>query len=67
VVEVNHPYKKQCVIRKLREDETELLQDFLYEAIFVPEGKEPPERNIIELPEAFIQSILVSMQTITAW
>lgn len=51
VVKVNHPYKKQCVIRKLREDETELLRDFLYEAIFVPEDTEPPERNIIELPE----------------
>ena len=38
-------------LRKLREDETELLKDFLYEAIFVPEGLEPPGRSIIEQPE----------------
>ena len=40
-----------CVIRRLRENETELLKDFLYEAIFIPEGVEPPEREIIEQPE----------------
>ena len=38
-------------LRKLREDETELLKDFLYEAIFIPEGLEPPDRSIIEQPE----------------
>ena len=38
-------------IRELRPDETELLKDFLYEAIFIPEGVTPPERSIIELPE----------------
>ncbi len=38
-------------IREIREDEIALLQDFLYEAIFIPEGVEPPERNIIEQPE----------------
>ncbi|MBQ9661969.1 MAG: GNAT family N-acetyltransferase [Oscillospiraceae bacterium] len=38
-------------IRKLRDDETELLKDFLYEAIFIPEGMEPPDRSIIERPE----------------
>ena len=44
--------KKQTVIlRNLREDETELLKDFLYEAIFVPEGMETPDRSIIEKPE----------------
>ena len=25
-------------LRNLREDETDLLKDFLYEAIFIPEG-----------------------------
>ena len=39
------------LIRKLRRDETELLKEFLYEAIFIPEGIQPPERSIIELPE----------------
>ena len=38
-------------LRNLREDETELLKDFLYEAIFVPEGVMPPDREIIEQPE----------------
>ena len=38
-------------LRNLREDETELLKDFLYEAIFVPEGIVPPDREIIEQPE----------------
>ena len=39
------------LIRKLRADETALLKDFLYEAIFIPEGAEPPAREIVELPE----------------
>ena len=38
-------------IRKLKNDETELLKDFLYEAIFIPEGVEPPDRSIILRPE----------------
>lgn len=38
-------------IRELRKGEEELLKDFLYEAIFIPEGVEPPARDIIELPE----------------
>ena len=42
------------IIRKLRDDETELLKDFLYEAIYIPDGIQPPERSIIELPELSI-------------
>ncbi len=38
-------------LREIRENEYDLLKDFLYEAIFIPEGVEPPERDIIELPE----------------
>ncbi len=38
-------------LRNLRVDETNLLKDFLYEAIFIPEGVEPPAREIIERPE----------------
>ncbi len=37
--------------RELKETEYDLLRDFLYEAIFIPEGVEPPAREIIELPE----------------
>ena len=39
------------LIRKLRADETALLKDFLYEAIFIPEGAAPPPRDIVERPE----------------
>jgi len=39
------------IIRRLKDNETELLKDFLYEAIFIPEGVEPPPREIIEQPE----------------
>ena len=42
---------EDILIRKLRADETDLLKDFLYEAIFIPEGVEPPARDIVERPE----------------
>ena len=32
-------------IRILGAEETDLLKDFLYEAIFIPEGVEPPDRD----------------------
>ena len=38
-------------IRELRPEEVTVLKDFLYEAIFLPEGVEPPERSIVERPE----------------
>ena len=37
--------------RELKPSEYGLLRNFLYEAIFIPEGVEPPDRSIIELPE----------------
>ena len=39
------------ILREIKENETEILKDFLYEAIFIPEGMEPPAREIIEQPE----------------
>jgi len=39
------------IVRKLRKDETGILDDLLYEAIFLPEGAEPPPRDIIDAPE----------------
>lgn len=42
---------KKYVIRSLRKGETDLLKDFLYEAIFIPKGTESPARDIIEKPE----------------
>ncbi len=41
----------EYVIRKLCKDEVGLLKDFLYEAIFIPEGMEPPTKDIVEKPE----------------
>ena len=38
-------------IREMTAQEYPLLNDFLYEAIFVPEGVEPPSKNIITAPE----------------
>ena len=38
-------------IRPIIESEYPLLNDFLYEAIFVPQGVPAPPRSIIELPE----------------
>ena len=38
-------------IRKIKEAEYSVLGDFLYEAIFIPEGVKPPPREIIEQPE----------------
>ena len=39
------------IYREMKPDEYEQLKDFLYEAIFIPEGVSPPERSIIGLPE----------------
>lgn len=38
-------------IREIRENEYYLLEDFLYEAIFIPEGEKPPTREIINDPK----------------
>ena len=39
------------IIRNIREAEYKILSDFLYEAIFIPEGVEAPPRDIINQPE----------------
>ena len=41
----------EYIIRLMRPEEYPLLDDFLYEAIFIPEGVEPPSRDIISRPE----------------
>ena len=38
-------------IRKIQKQEYPLLDNFLYEAIFIPEGIEPPPKSIISSPE----------------
>lgn len=39
------------VIRKMQQSEYPLLENFLYEAIFIPNGVEPPQKSIIYRPE----------------
>ena len=38
-------------IREIRENEYPILQEFLYEAIFIPEGAKKPPVSVIEKPE----------------
>ena len=38
-------------VRKWKDGEQAFLEDFLYEAIFIPEGVEAPSRETIQLPE----------------
>ena len=39
---------KENIIREIKPEEIPLLKDFLYEAIFIPEGVPAPPRSIIE-------------------
>ena len=39
------------IIRPLQAGENHLLRNFLYEAIYIPEGAEPPSKDVVELPE----------------
>ena len=43
--------KTEYEIRAIRDEEKRLLKDFLYEAIFIPEGVQPPDKSIVEKPE----------------
>lgn len=38
-------------IREIKECEYSVLSDFLYEAIFIPEGTKKPSKSIIKYPE----------------
>ncbi len=38
----------QYIIRKIKETEYDVLNDFIYEAIFIPKGVEPPPKSIIQ-------------------
>ena len=42
---------KNYQIREIREAEYALLKDFLYEAIFIPEGMKAPPKSILSAPE----------------
>ena len=43
--------KDSVKIRLLKESEKVILKDFIYEAIFIPEGVKPPSRDIVNRPE----------------
>ncbi len=45
---------EDVIIRPLKDSEKEILKEFLYEAIFVPEGEEPPEKSIINREELMV-------------
>jgi ribosomal protein S18 acetylase RimI-like enzyme len=45
---------RQPPIRPIERRDYPLLEEFLYHAIFVPEGVEPPGREIIYRPEIFV-------------
>ena len=47
MIKINMDY----IIRKLNADEYDILKDFLYEAIFIPEGIPAPPKDIINKPE----------------
>ncbi len=40
-----------AIIREIKSSEYPLLEDFLYEAIFIPDGVAPPPRSIVQEPE----------------
>lgn len=44
-------FQMNYIIREIKETEYPLLNDFLYEAIFIPNGMEAPPRSIINSPE----------------
>ena len=39
------------IIREIRKEEYKILEDFLYEAIFIPKGTKKPPREIIKNEE----------------
>lgn len=43
--------KRNFRIRPLRQEESSLLRDFLYEAIFIPNGMDAPPKEVVDLPE----------------
>ena len=39
------------ILREMKKEEYPLLDDFLYEAIYISDGVEPPPKSVIKLPE----------------
>jgi len=47
-------HKINAKVRVMRGSDYECLPEFLYQAIYIPEGVDPPLRNVINDPEIFI-------------
>ena len=43
--------KMDYILREMKKEEYSLLDDFLYEAIYIPDGVEPPPKSVIKIPE----------------
>ena len=43
--------KIDAIIRKIHPEEYGLLREFLYQAIYLPEGVQPPPRSVVDQPE----------------
>lgn len=43
--------RMEYTVREMRKEEYGLLSSFLYEAVFVPDGAEPPPKSILNCPE----------------
>ena len=46
--------KAKILIRVITEADYSMLNEFLYQAIFVPQGEKPPHKAVINRPEIFI-------------
>lgn len=49
------------IIREIKKAEYDLLNDFLYEAIYIPDGVEPPPKSIINCPE--LQEYVLNLES----
>ena len=49
-------------IREMKKTEYLILKDFLYEAIFVPEGVLPPDKEVVNLPELQVYTAGLEVQ-----
>lgn len=49
--ELNKFFEEKLKIRKIKECEYSLLDDFLYKAIYIPENEIAPPKNVTKIPE----------------
>ena len=51
LIDVRFYIDMEYKIREIRKNEYPILSDFLYEAVFIPEGMDMPPKSIIKQPE----------------